>query len=230
MVPRYAENYSIWKWKVHCLRLVITKWRKLLPYIWYQQTITPLLSQTENGRQENARKSRSILNPRKISPFSAEIHKNSSKREKENKGFACPVPVISLPDEVILGLGGPMRGVIVPHDLMVVDRLPAQLALAQAHLRQVLREHSVLPLSLLLSILGWCRRILLFVVVIFFLLLDVWGCLLLFTVWVWFVFDFYVITYVSIDTISGLQEWQNCLRVFSMQAKKIVVLFCLYKR
>jgi hypothetical protein len=76
-----------------------------------------------------------------------------------------------------------MRGVIVPLDLMVVDRLPAQLALAQAHLRQVLREHSVLPLPLLFSVLGWCRRIILFVVVvIFFLLFDVWSCLLLFTV------------------------------------------------
>jgi hypothetical protein len=123
-----------------------------------------------------------------------------------------------------------MRGVIVPFNLMVVDRLPAQLALAQAHLRQVLREHSVLPLFLLLSVLGWCHRVLLLVVVIFFLLFDVWGCLLLFSVRVWFVFDFYVLTYVSIDTICGLQEWQNCQRVFSMQAKKIVVLFCLYKR
>jgi hypothetical protein len=75
-----------------------------------------------------------------------------------------------------------MRGVIVPLDLMVVDRLPAQLALAQAHLRQVLREHSVLPLSVLLSVLGGCRRIFLLVVVIFFLLFDVWGSLLLFTV------------------------------------------------
>ncbi len=75
-----------------------------------------------------------------------------------------------------------MRGVIVPLDLMVVDRLTAQFALAQAHLRQVLREHSVLPLSFLLSVLGWCRRIILFVVVSFFLLFDVWGCLLLFTV------------------------------------------------
>jgi hypothetical protein len=70
----------------------------------------------------------------------------------------------------------------VPLDLMVVDRLPAQLALAQAHLRQVLREHSVLQLSVLLSILGWCRRVLLLVVVIFFLLFDVLGCVLLFTV------------------------------------------------